>query len=77
VQDYWEVGGGASRESIMIKIMIKTKSFCDGHDCPSCIRSFRHRTQNLTHLQHVLKGKRSYRGMAGSLAGFIRSETSD
>ena len=27
---------------------------CDGHECPSYIRSFRRRTQNLTHLQHVL-----------------------
>ena len=34
---------------------------CHGHECPSYIRSFRHRTQNLTHLQHVSKSKRSYR----------------
>ena len=50
-------GSGAGCESIMIMVMIM--SFCDGHEYPSWIRSFRHRTQNLTHLLHVLKGKRS------------------
>ncbi len=28
---------------------------CDGHECPSYIRWFRHRTENLTHLQHALE----------------------
>ena len=28
---------------------------CDGHECPSYRRAFRHSPGNLTHLQHVLK----------------------
>ena len=37
---------------------------CDRHECPSYSRSFVHRTQILTHLQHVLMSPRS--------PGFIR-----
>ena len=32
---------------------------CDGHECPSYMRSFRHCAQNLIQLQHVLANKRN------------------
>ena len=35
----------------------------DGHECPSYVRSFHHRTQNLTQFQHDLKSKRSSRAI--------------
>jgi len=41
---------------------------CDEHERPSHIRSFHHRTQNWTHLLHVLKGKRSHASQESGLS---------